>query len=168
MSNWHLCEKGKATHSIILAWRSPRTEKPGGLSSMESQRVGHDWVAHTCAHLLPPATPVPIIFLPLGSFLQGKVPVPCFSLESFDGFLFQGSVLFPKGVKEYLLEGLNNCATPSSAHIFFLTAGLMRVFLKASYHGPFLCHHTSLGIRTVESAYLDHKSGRQGQSLAGL
>ena len=33
-------EKGKATHSSILAWRIPRTEEPGGLQSMGSQRVG--------------------------------------------------------------------------------------------------------------------------------
>ena len=33
-------EKGIATHSSILAWRIPWTEKPGG--SMGSQRVGHD------------------------------------------------------------------------------------------------------------------------------
>ena len=31
-----------ATHSSILAWKIPWTEKPGGLQSMESQRVGHD------------------------------------------------------------------------------------------------------------------------------
>ena len=35
-------EKGMATHSSILAWRIPQTEEPGGLQSMESQRVGHD------------------------------------------------------------------------------------------------------------------------------
>ena len=35
-------EEGVATHSSILAWRIPRTEKPGGLQSMGSQRVGHD------------------------------------------------------------------------------------------------------------------------------
>ena len=35
-------EKGKATHSSILAWRIPRTEKPGRLQSMGSQRVGYD------------------------------------------------------------------------------------------------------------------------------
>ena len=35
-------EKGKATHSSILTWRIPWTEKPGGLQSMGSQRVGHD------------------------------------------------------------------------------------------------------------------------------
>ena len=35
-------EKGMATHSSMLAWRIPWTEEPGGLQSMESQRVGHD------------------------------------------------------------------------------------------------------------------------------
>ena len=35
-------EKGKPTHSSILAWRIPWTEEPGGLQSMGSQRVGHD------------------------------------------------------------------------------------------------------------------------------
>ena len=35
-------EKGKATHSSILTWRIPWTEEPGGLQSMESQRVGYD------------------------------------------------------------------------------------------------------------------------------
>ena len=30
-----------ATHSSILAWKIPGTEEPGGLQSMESQRVGH-------------------------------------------------------------------------------------------------------------------------------
>ena len=35
-------EKGMAIHSIILTWRIPWTEEPGGLQSTESQRVGHD------------------------------------------------------------------------------------------------------------------------------
>ena len=35
-------EKRMATHSSILAWRIPWTEKPGGLQSMGSQRVRHD------------------------------------------------------------------------------------------------------------------------------
>ena len=35
-------EKGMATHSSILAWRSPWTEEPGGPQYMGSQRVRHD------------------------------------------------------------------------------------------------------------------------------
>ena len=34
-------EKGIATHSSILAWRIPWTEKPGRLQSLQFQRVGH-------------------------------------------------------------------------------------------------------------------------------
>ena len=37
-------EKEMATHSSILAWKTPWMEKPGGLQSMESQRVRRDWV----------------------------------------------------------------------------------------------------------------------------
>ena len=32
-----------ATHSSVLAWRIPGMGEPGGLPSMESHRVGHDW-----------------------------------------------------------------------------------------------------------------------------
>ena len=35
-------EEEMATHSITLAWRIPWTEEPGGVESMESQRVGHN------------------------------------------------------------------------------------------------------------------------------
>ena len=35
-------EKEMATHSSILAWKIPWTEKSGRLQSMGSQRVGHD------------------------------------------------------------------------------------------------------------------------------
>ena len=36
-----------ATHSSILAWKIPWTEEPGGLQSMVSQRVGHNYA---CTH----------------------------------------------------------------------------------------------------------------------
>jgi len=35
-------EKGKATHSSILAWRIPWTKEPGRLQSIGSQRVRHN------------------------------------------------------------------------------------------------------------------------------
>ena len=37
-------EKDMATHSTILAWEIPWTEKPDGLQSMGSQRAGYDLV----------------------------------------------------------------------------------------------------------------------------
>ena len=36
-------EKAMATHSSVLAWRIQGTLKPGGLPSVGSHRVGHDW-----------------------------------------------------------------------------------------------------------------------------
>ena len=36
-------EKAMAPHSSTLAWKIPWMEEPGGLQSMGSQRVGHDW-----------------------------------------------------------------------------------------------------------------------------
>ena len=44
-------EKGMTAHSGILAWRIPWTEEPGGLQSVGSQRVGHDWVTKTHTHM---------------------------------------------------------------------------------------------------------------------
>ena len=37
-------EREMAVHSIVLAQRIPWTEEPGGLQSMGSQKVGHDWM----------------------------------------------------------------------------------------------------------------------------
>ena len=47
-------EEEMATHSSILAWRTPWTGEPGGLQFMGFQRVRHDWgTKHSCtqAHL---------------------------------------------------------------------------------------------------------------------
>ena len=40
-------EKGMATHSSILAWRTPQTEFHRGLQSMRLQRVRHDCATNT-------------------------------------------------------------------------------------------------------------------------
>ena len=41
--HFHALQKEMATHSSVLAWRIPGTAHPGGLPSMRSHRVGHDW-----------------------------------------------------------------------------------------------------------------------------
>ena len=56
-----------APHSSILAWKIPRTEEPGGLQSMGSHRVGHDWATSlslfTFMHWRRKCQPTPV-FLP--------------------------------------------------------------------------------------------------------
>ena len=59
-------DKGMATHSSILSWRIPWTEKPGGLQSMGSQRVRHDWVTNTC---IPNTLNAPLIHFCIPGFL---------------------------------------------------------------------------------------------------
>ena len=41
--HFHALEKKMATYSSVLAWRNPGMGEPGGLPSLESHRVGHDW-----------------------------------------------------------------------------------------------------------------------------
>ena len=41
--HFHTMEKAMASHSSVLAWRIPGTAEPGGLPSMGSHRVRHDW-----------------------------------------------------------------------------------------------------------------------------
>ena len=41
--HFHALEKETATYSSVLAWRIPGTGEPGGLPSMGSHRVGHNW-----------------------------------------------------------------------------------------------------------------------------
>ena len=45
-------EKGMVIHSSILAWRIPGIEKSGGLQSVGSQRVRHNWATNTHTHII--------------------------------------------------------------------------------------------------------------------
>ena len=60
-------EKGMAPHSSTLAWKIPWMEEPGGLQSMGSLRVGHDWATSlslfTFMHWRRKWQPTPV-FLP--------------------------------------------------------------------------------------------------------
>ena len=44
--HFHALEKEMATHSRVLVWRIPGTVEPGGLPSMGSHKVGHNWVTN--------------------------------------------------------------------------------------------------------------------------
>ena len=60
-------EKAMAPHSSILAWKIPWMEEPGGLQSMRSLRVGHNWTTSlslfTFMHWRRKWQPTPV-FLP--------------------------------------------------------------------------------------------------------
>ena len=64
-----------ATHSSTLAWKIPWTEKPGGLQSMGSRRVGLDWATSlslfTFLHWRRKGQPTPVF---LSGESQGREP----------------------------------------------------------------------------------------------
>ena len=70
---WGMAEKAMAPHSSTLAWKIPWMEEPGGLQSMGSRRVGHDWATSfslfTFMHWRRKWQPIPV-FLPRES--QGQ------------------------------------------------------------------------------------------------
>ena len=69
-------EKAMAPHSSTLAWKIPWTEKPGGLQSMGSRRVGLDWATSlslfTFMHWRRKWQPTPV-FLPGESKRRGSL-----------------------------------------------------------------------------------------------
>jgi len=69
-------EKAMAPHSSTLAWKIPWTEEPGGLKSMGSLRVGHDWATSlslfTVMHWRRQWQPTPV-FLPGESQGRGSL-----------------------------------------------------------------------------------------------
>ena len=64
-------EKGMAAHSSILAWRVLWTEEPGGLQSVGSQRVRHNWVANTFIRRQPSDDHV-VSALPCGERIHSR------------------------------------------------------------------------------------------------
>ena len=77
-------EAGIATHSSILAWRTPWTEQPGGLWSMGSQRVGDN-----CGNLVHMHTPV-CLFLTFMSRMMKLVIISKIMGESGKELIFGG------------------------------------------------------------------------------
>ena len=68
--------KAMAPHSSTLSWKIPWMEEPGGLQSMGSLRVGHDWATSlslfTFMHWRRKWQPIPV-FLPGGSQGRGSL-----------------------------------------------------------------------------------------------
>ena len=64
--HFHALEKEMASHSSVLAWRIPGMGDPGGLLSMGSHRVGHDWsdLAAVAAYIYPLPPQAPCLWLP--------------------------------------------------------------------------------------------------------
>ena len=108
-------EKEMATHSSVLGWRIPGTAEPGGLLSMGSHRVGHDWsdLAAAAAPAIRPPQKLSPPKLPLPETLPVTRSCPRFWVTSLSFWL-----LFPV---------LSPCS-------YFLTWILLKVPFSFSLH----------------------------------
>ena len=70
-------EKEMATHSSVLAWRIPGTRDPGGLPSMASHRVRHDWIDLAAAAAAAAAAAGPLWKMPIQIFCSFFKRVVC-------------------------------------------------------------------------------------------
>ena len=80
---FHALEKEMATHSSILAWRIPGTGEPGGLLSMGSHRVRHDWSDLAAAAVLRNS----FIYLCIWNFLRIIVQILVFLIFIYLWFM---------------------------------------------------------------------------------
>ena len=99
--HFHALEKELATHSSVLAWRIPGTGEPGGLPSLGSHRVGHDWsdlAAAAGKHKL-------IRYL---THYHSPQSILCFLVYNKSSLCFQGKVVTLKVVES--LQFNPNCA----------------------------------------------------------
>ena len=92
-------EKEMATHSSVLAWRIPGTAEPGGLPSMGSHRVGHDW-----SDLAPAAAAV---YSVPGAVCTSR---PAFTLSEFTWNFWVLSMWVPWNTLSYFTKNIILCS----------------------------------------------------------
>ena len=93
-------EEGMTIHYSILAWRIPWSEEPGGLQSIRSQRVGHDWRDLTHTHI--------VIYLVISRLLEllescnkdiEHIIVICVNLT--EGWISRSGIAEPKNIYSF-------------------------------------------------------------------
>ena len=136
-----------ATHSSVLAWRIPGAGEPGGLMSVGSHRVGHDWSDLAAAHRnaamniwMQTAQPVGkgFHYLPMRSKL--RLRSRGLLLQSYMCFFFFPGNLFYKGV----LLGLAILLIPRSSlsvKQYHILTVIVNYFKKTLWKALFLCYY---------------------------
>ena len=120
-----------ATHSSVLAWRIPGTGQPGGLPSMESHRVGHDWSYLAVAAAVFLSIPSPYQTHSLIGVFALAVPSACWACP--DLYLAGWLLLSFKSQLRYLVTRLGKAPWSSSSPQFFFITGPFIAFITIWY-----------------------------------
>ena len=113
-------EKGMATHSSILAWRIPWIEEAGGLQSMGSQKVTHNWATNTLGQLTELKT---VFYILLSGYYKG------YNSETAQWRRCRGQ---GRGVE---LPSLPEHPTPSTLMCLFANPEALWIPLLRGFHG---------------------------------
>ena len=94
----YLMEKAMAPHSSPLAWKIPWTEEPGGLQSMGSLRVRHDWMTS-------------LSFLTFMHWRRKWQPTPVFLAGESQGRGAWGAAVYGVTQSRTWLKRLSSCSS---------------------------------------------------------
>ena len=111
-----------ATHSGILSWRTPWTEKSGGLQNMGSQRIGHDRVTNThdrAAVKNSPASAGDMSLIPGSENFPGEGMAAHSSMFTYTPILFIHSPVSEHFGCFHVLAVVNSAAVNIGVHVCF-------------------------------------------------
>ena len=133
-----------ATHSSVLAWRIPGTGEPGGLPSMGSHRVGHDWsdLAEAAA----------------AAAAQSKLMFKSHHTLSFNfSYYISAIILFQLSILELLIGYFQNCLVSfmvsSSLHMIFILS-IVLLFMCWHAHNSNIWSPSICGFCPLPSGHL--------------
>ena len=105
--HFHALEKEMATHSTVLAWRIPGMGEPGGLLSVGSHRVGHDWHDLAAAAVTKERAALSSLLYQMTLFL-GKQPLGYHILFHHVALVWSKEVITQKSVPGFLTDIFND------------------------------------------------------------
>ena len=158
--HFHALEKEMATHSSVLAWRIPGMGEPGGLPSLGSRRVGHDWsdlaaaaaAVTICSDFGVPQNKVSHCFHCFPIYLLFSNGTRCMILVfwtlSFNPTFSLSSFTFIKRLLSSLLSAIRMVSSACLRLLIFLPAILIPA-----------CASSSPAFLTMYSAYKLNKQG---------
>ena len=134
-----------ATHSSVLAWRIPGTGEPGGLPSLESHRIGHDWSDLAAAAAVKTMV-FPVVMYRCESWTIKKAE--CWRTDAFELWCWRRLLRVPWTARrsnqsilkeitpEYSLEGLMlKLKLQYSGHLMWRTDSLEKTLMLGKIEG---------------------------------
>ena len=133
--HFHALEKEMSTHSSVLAWRIPGMGEPGGLPSMGSHRVRHDWSDLAAAAAAEAATGIP------------SPPLSLWCIDIYNCYVF----LLEWSLDHYVVSFLISCnlyfkvnfVRYEDCYSSFILLPICMEYIFPSSHFQFICVFTS-------------------------